>query len=355
MEPWLEALIARGRQTGFLTFDEVNAAAPQNPEPEQVAAWVDRFEAEGIQLIDPAGDEPPTPAPPQEPPQPAEYAGDVLGTHYHRNAEFDKLLRGFGVPFSDCACSFDTNDTVFDAELIVPGEQALAAWLALRNLVPVTGLWPVIGDEANGPSFDREPERYAPMPHLTPDAIRAEVAAARVEVDRVPPTPWAFRNSLGYGAPPDLTDEPDSPLEPSEPDLAQLFSNAGPFRCHRDAGGADWPIYPFVRVHLYPTATPWEVFVLSPFGGWNAAPWPFEHLAMMRHWHALYGAEVVSLSGDWYELFVPRPPRTRHQALRLAHEMRWFGEDTILGHSPLTADAATALFRTAHYWYFWWD
>lgn len=371
MEPWIEELIARGRLTGFLTFEEMNAASAGHiTDPDRLAELAELLEANGIRLID--GDEPDEPSPPDPLPNDLE-VGDVLGGHYHRNAEFDKLLRHFGVPFSDCACSFGANDTVFDAELVVPGEQALAAWLALRNLVPVTGLWPVIRDETNGPSFNSEPERLdpatrwaawqqrfrggpdTPEPSLTPDVIRADAAAEIVASHKTPPTPWAFRNSLGYGAPPDLTDEPDAPLEPSEPRLAQLFSNAGPFRCHRDAGGADWPIHPFVRLHLYPTATPWEVFAYSPFGGWNAAPWPFEHLAMLRHWHALYGAEVVSLSGDWYELFVPRPPRTRHQALRLAHEMRWFGEDTILGHSPPTADAAVELVRTSHYWYFWWD
>ena len=54
MEPWVEALIARGRRTGYLTFDEVNAVCPQNLDPEQLAALTD--EGGWRPLAEPADD-----------------------------------------------------------------------------------------------------------------------------------------------------------------------------------------------------------------------------------------------------------------------------------------------------------
>jgi hypothetical protein len=106
-----------------------------------------------------------------------------------------------------------------------------------------------------------------------------------------------------------------------------------------------------MRIRLYPTAVPWEVFAYAPFGGWNDCPWPGEQLAMLRHWHEVCGAEVVSVQFDWYELFVPRPPRTRHQALALLHTH--FGEEQSF-RVPAGADPLEALAK-AHYWHFWWD
>jgi hypothetical protein len=375
MESWLEALIARGRETGSLTYDEVDAAIPDGlSDNEQVALLtrvLDRLESEGISLIDP--DEPD--APPDTPPELlAEQAEPEALPVYHRDAAFEQRLRAFGVPFSDAMVSHEPSGAVFDAELIVPGEQALAAWLALRNAVPLTGLWPVIGSELDVAAYgdywpyqldpgDRRHEwferfcldRNIPMFRLTPDTIRTDAATNVVAAERVPPMPWIFRSQQRNGRPPPAAiTEPDAPLPASEPNFVALFANEGSFRCVRQGfGGNDYPFFPFLRVRLYPTAVPWEVFTYAPFGGWNEAPWPDEQLAMLRHWHGLYGVEVVSVRDDWYELFVPRPPRTRHQALRLLDELYWFGEERAFemrdGDDPVVALAA------AHYWHFWWD
>ena len=71
MEPWLEALVARGKANGgVLTFDEVGAAVPNSADPYELTAVVtavfDRLADEGIALVDP--DEPDeSPDPPPEP------------------------------------------------------------------------------------------------------------------------------------------------------------------------------------------------------------------------------------------------------------------------------------------------
>lgn len=80
---------------------------------------------------------------------------------------------------------------------------------------------------------------------------------------------------------------------------------------------------------------------------------------MIRYWHELYGVEPVSCHADWYELFVPRPPRTRHQAVRLLDEMAHFAEEISVSGELLVsmdnADDAIACVATSHYWHFWWD
>lgn len=374
MTPWLEewlkqppvqALITRGKQTGALTFDEVNAALPNVIDPDQLAALCELFDRNGISLLD--GDEP-DPLPEEPLPEPPD--SDPI---YHRDAVFEKQLRAIGVPFSDVMCSYDPNTgLVFDAELIVPGEQVLEAWLALRNAVPLTGLCPVIRGERNEATYENDqPHQLDPrgrldamwrevvrtrsgaFPRLTPDVIRADAAVTIVEAEKVPPTPWRFGEHRGE---PPVIEGPDAPFAPSEPNCAELFSNAGPFRAHYQGGGhPDYPTFPFMRVRLYPTTTPWEVFAYSPYCAGNDCPGPLEQLSLHRYWHGLYGTELVSVPGAWYELFVPRPPRTRHQALRLLHEMGRFGDETIFGYQPRPENDLIEQLRTSHFWYFWWD
>lgn len=386
MSPWLQqlvadanfqALVARGQACGCLTFGEVNAVVPEVSEPEQLAEFVDWLDARGISLIDDDEPEPTT----AEPPNPVidfdtlpEPPDDGTPPVYRRSSVFEGHLRSLGVTFTDVIVSHESGGAVFDAELVVPGEHALAAWLALRNAVPQTGLWPVIKGEQREPGFADAPDpldpalrvfkwrevwrrdRNAPPPELTPDLIRADARAEIAAAAKVPPTPWTFRRHRGLGPAPAPLGEPDDERGPPEPDLAELFSERGPFRAHLSGGGCPgYPPHPFMRLRLYPTAVPWEVFAYSPFGGWNDCPWPDEQLAMLRHWHELYGAEVVSHRGDWYELLVPRPPRTRHQAYWLCQEMSHFGEETFYSHGPHTHPDPIEAVRASHYWYFWWD
>jgi hypothetical protein len=365
-QPPVLALIARGRQTGSLTYDEINAVLPSEPSHEDLERLLEVLESQGISVIDEPddSDSPATPVP-EEPAPP------VPESPYHRDAAFEQRLRGFGVPFSDAMVSHDpATGLVFDAELIVPGDRALATWLLLRNAVPLTGLWPVIERERNEANYDEDRpypldpggrryeweqawrrDRTLPSPELTPEVIRADAAANIAASDKVPPTPWTFRSRAQRRWAPPVLSEPDAPLPITEPNLPELFANEGPFRTVRLAFGGDWPFYPFMRIRLYPTRVPWEVFAYSPYGGWNDCPWPDEQLAVLRHWHTVCGTELVSIRNDWYELFVPRPPRTRHQAIEILHTH--CGDERSF-HVPEGAGLLEAL-AAAHYWHFWWD
>ena len=241
MSPWLQQLaadanfqmlVARGVKGGSLTFDEVNAVVPELAEPDRLAELVEWLDGHGISLIDD----------PEPDVAVAESSVPVFGFEawpdpldddtppvYQRDAAFEERLRALGVAFADAAVSFAADGRVFDAELIVSGEHALAVWLALHNAVSRTGLWPVLGDD--------------------------------------------------------------------------------------------------VRHSRY----------------WNEVLGP-EQLDPLRR------------QSEWFErLFVPRPPRTRHQAERLCQEMDHFGEETFYSYGPYAHPDPIEAVRASHYWYFWWD
>src|SRR5205823_12529640 len=48
----LKALIEKGKQTGSLTFDEVNSALPEQAEPDRLAEIHEFLDQHGISLID---------------------------------------------------------------------------------------------------------------------------------------------------------------------------------------------------------------------------------------------------------------------------------------------------------------
>src|SRR5262249_29167529 len=77
---------------------------------------------------------------------------------------------------------------------------------------------------------------------------------------------------------------------------------------------------PRVFVALVPTVIGWQVPAYLRFGGWNSCPAPEHHVAMLKHWRHLYGAEVVGVGGEVLELANARPPADRDVAMRLARE-----------------------------------
>jgi hypothetical protein len=81
---------------------------------------------------------------------------------------------------------------------------------------------------------------------------------------------------------------------------------------------------------------------------------PEEHLAVLRHWSRLYGAEPVGVTRDTVECAATRPPATRDAALALGHEHYAYAPDIVdQGTETIDALAAGLLGGTA--WYFWWD
>lgn len=98
----------------------------------------------------------------------------------------------------------------------------------------------------------------------------------------------------------------------------------------------------------------YDVPAAAGWGSWNDCPRPEEHVAVLRRWGELYGAELVGLSADVVEMKVARPPTTQTAAVELAAEHYAYCPDIVTqGTGTISNLAATLLGGTC--WFFWWD
>ena len=116
------------------------------------------------------------------------------------------------------------------------------------------------------------------------------------------------------------------------------------------------PDRPALTVALVPAQHAWQIPAVLNYGGANEMPTPAENAAVLRHWQRQHGAVMLAAGYPYFEMFVPRPPRTATAALQLAYEYALYCEDwdqIVLGAEHLTDLAATRL--DSDLWHFWWD
>lgn len=111
---------------------------------------------------------------------------------------------------------------------------------------------------------------------------------------------------------------------------------------------------PEVYIAIIPAQDWTEAFAYLGFGGWNANPFPHEHVSAFRSWNAKYDLELVGMSNDVLNLRCRRPPRTRDEAMQLAREQYEFCPDILQQGFP-SAEALAAQLMGDEWWYFWWD
>jgi hypothetical protein len=226
------------------------------------------------------------------------------------------------------------------------GSQALGTWQRLRDLVPISGHWPVLLGDDDDLEMIRdnweEPQRPA-----------AEVLReAEVLAQDPNPRAWFYRQIRAERDEPltaaDLAPEADDWPIGSWPRNARGNDD---FSIPDDFGGDPKPR---VYIALVPTQTSWHVPVLLNFGNFNSCPAPAEHAAMLKHWNEKYGAEVVSMTHDVIETRVARPPKTRAAALALAKQQYAYCSD-IVSQGVETLSRLAACLLNGRAWYFWWD
>lgn len=113
------------------------------------------------------------------------------------------------------------------------------------------------------------------------------------------------------------------------------------------------PLSPFYIAKI-PTPNSWEIPAYLQFGGWNSCPEPEYQVAIAKHWHKLYGAQVVTMAGDMVEYFVERPPNHQPLAEQLAIEQFSFCLDIVEQGAGTIRDLAAILLKSK-FWFFWWD
>lgn len=109
-----------------------------------------------------------------------------------------------------------------------------------------------------------------------------------------------------------------------------------------------------VYIGLAPTDDWTAIPAYLHWGRWNACPAAEYHVAAMRVWRDLYGAELVGMSSDRINLRVARKPQTREEALALARSQYIYCPD-IIDQGVGTYSALAADLMADEWWGFWWD
>jgi len=116
-----------------------------------------------------------------------------------------------------------------------------------------------------------------------------------------------------------------------------------------------------VLIVLMPTDRPWEAAAYLGFGGFNACPAPWVHVAYAREWFTRFGARLIALTpctpeSGWHdtlEFEVARPFTSREDAAALAAVHAHYCSDTF-DTDPLIVEHAAYLLG-AQLWQLWWD
>lgn len=110
----------------------------------------------------------------------------------------------------------------------------------------------------------------------------------------------------------------------------------------------------FIYTGLAELQEPWMLPAVYGFGGWNECPRIDVQCAAMKYWQEKYGAEIITLSGDYLECQVEKPPATKEEAMRLAWEQYWFCPDIVDQGTETISNLGAALLNSK-LWFFWWD
>lgn len=247
--------------------------------------------------------------------------------------------------------------------LVVRGEKALDTWHALRALVATTGYWPVLlGDPEWAPRHVGAMELDGESGWATAAQIVAAGEAINVPAwleTRIDQVSEHYRPP--HGSWPDVATIREVLAQhnawlhaPPGNELDILYQHGD----HSIGGGMPRGLVPLVYVALVPTRQGWQIPAYLKFGGWNEAPKPAEHVAVLRHFARRHGAEVLAMKFDTVELLVRRPPSTRDEAMTTAWEYWGYAADCLPGEydSPAhSIEGLAAFVQSAHIWGFWWD
>jgi hypothetical protein len=137
---------------------------------------------------------------------------------------------------------------------------------------------------------------------------------------------------------------------PEAVNLAEVTNQPWPEPPQRLAGLRCADSSDIALIVLIPTVRPWEAAAYFGFGGFNACPAPWVHVAYAREWSARFGARALSLTHHTLEFEVARRIASREDAAAMAAVHARYCSDTY----PSMVEHAAYLLG-ARLWQFWWD
>ncbi|WP_156925890.1 DUF4253 domain-containing protein [Glycomyces arizonensis] len=104
---------------------------------------------------------------------------------------------------------------------------------------------------------------------------------------------------------------------------------------------------------LVETDAGWKIPAMFPWkGSTNWELYGAEHAAILKRWHHRFEAELVAMTYDVMELYVPHPPNAE-EALGVANEVYAYCPDLLDSGVPTLEDLAEHMIRSKA-WYFRW-
>jgi hypothetical protein len=206
--------------------------------------------------------------------------------------------------------------------LHVPIAEALAQWERLRNLVPETLYWPVLGwDRFKEPTWENDLVQANINEGLQLDVrYWLEVEEGKTKID-----------------------------EQREKRYANKELSPFVFRLHRG-----WFSSLLVPITLMPTADFWEIPAYLPVTVNEWDPSPAVHVAIMKYWHERWGAELVAMVAGALEMRVLQPPMEWEETLMLAKEQYAYSPD-LVDQQVGSVNGLAKILLNGHIWQFWWD
>lgn len=227
----------------------------------------------------------------------------------------------------------------------IPAVGGYAKWQRLRDAAVAIGKWPILGEDQlvvslndDDPDYKRSPEEIlSEAEKIDVDAwyrtSREELIEERSEKDE--PDGEAEDIGWSYAHPERLSPVPLS--NETEGMIARSFDS--------DAKR---------RVFLLPTKDCWKVNAYLPNGNWNMYPTDEEHVAILRRWHRQYGAEVIEMTHDTFNLILPQRITDPKTASKIAEEQTLYCRD-IVEQGTQDATALAKSIQESRVWFFWWD
>jgi hypothetical protein len=234
------------------------------------------------------------------------------------------LLHGHGIETSEImTAEYQRSGDEPIYLLRVSVDQTLEQWRRLRDLVPETGYWPIVGWDR----FKRPPGE--------------ELSAKEI-----------IRRGMQFDARSWFKRESDTPAVDliSESGSEQQLHSAITFRIH--FGRFPHTLASLVPLALIPTKSPWEVPAYLDVTGDD--PPPEVHVGVLKYWYEQWEAEPVAMTAGSIEMRVLRPPVTQETALSLAREQYLYCPDLVEQDFGSIATLADLLLNGA-VWRFWWD
>ncbi len=109
-----------------------------------------------------------------------------------------------------------------------------------------------------------------------------------------------------------------------------------------------------VIIALIPTSDWTEIPAYIKFGGFNECPSAEWHVAALRYWRDLYGAQLIGLSHDTLDVLVSSNPKSKEEAAKQAITLFEYCPDLVLQGTGSVSDLASETVKQK-WWYLWWD